>query len=124
MSLINLEYTDYEIEFFKILQSLKIRFFSQEYVTIIKNDKVKHYKVDFIIKWAFYPEMKCEGIIFEIQGEHHLKKGRMRKDEEKKEDLEKAGYHVYEIWYNELKDKEKLKEKVLNILRNEGIKIG
>jgi very-short-patch-repair endonuclease len=62
-----------------------------------------------------------EGIIFEIQGEFHEKRGRRRKDEERKKDLEEAGYHVYEIWYKELKDKEKLKEKISNILKSENI---
>ena len=119
---VNVEYTDYEIEFFKILQSLKVRFFSQEYVTIIKNNKIFYYKTDFIIKKAFYPQMKAkEGIIFEIQGELHETKGRRKKDEEKIKDLENAGYSVYEIWYYELKDLESLKNKVINILKEEGV---
>jgi very-short-patch-repair endonuclease len=119
---VNVEYTDYEIEFLKIIAPLKVRFFTQEWISISKGDEIKNYKADVIIKKAFYPQMKADhGIIFEVQGEQHLKKGRQRKDEEKIKDLTDAGYHVYEVWFYELKDREKLKDRIINILKEEGI---
>lgn len=125
MKAIPLQYSDYEIQFFLILKEIGVRFLTQEFIAIKKNDKIKNYLVDFIIKKVFYyDEMECEGIVFEVQGEQHEERGRMKKDEMKKEDLERNGYHVYEISYKELKDKKKLKEKIIEILKNEGIKNG
>jgi very-short-patch-repair endonuclease len=121
---VNVEYTDHEVDFLKIFQHFKVRFFTQEWISIPKNEEIINYKADVIIKKAFYPQMKArEGIIFEIQGELHEKRGRRRKDEERTKDLEEAGYHVYEIWYKELKPQniEKLRERIKNILKEEGI---
>jgi G:T-mismatch repair DNA endonuclease (very short patch repair protein) len=120
---IPLEYSNYELLFAKaILEKIGVRWITQEWVSVEINGKRKLYKLDVFIPKGFYYEMKAkEGIVFEIQGEFHEKRGTIKKDERKKEDLEKAGYHVYEVWHDELKDLETLKEKIIGILKEEGV---
>jgi G:T-mismatch repair DNA endonuclease (very short patch repair protein) len=44
----------------------------------------------------------------------------MKKDEIKKEDLEREGYRVVEIWEDELDNQEELRKKIIDILEKEG----
>jgi very-short-patch-repair endonuclease len=118
-----LQYSDLEIKFFLILKELGIRFLTQEIIAIKKDDKIKYYSVDFLIPKTFYYHQIKHPIVFEIQSSLHKQKGRMKKDEIKKEDLEREGYKVIEIWEDELKEPEKLKERIKNILEKEGYEI-
>jgi G:T-mismatch repair DNA endonuclease (very short patch repair protein) len=116
------EYSTYEQLFAILLSKIGVRWISQEWVLIKKDEKHKWYKLDFFIPKGFYYKMKAkEGVVFEVQGEFHEERKVIRKDERKKEDLENAGYHVYEIWYKEFKDMEALKKKVINILKKEKV---
>jgi very-short-patch-repair endonuclease len=118
-----LQYSDLEIKFFLILKELGIRFLTQEIIAIRKDDKIKYYSVDFLIPKSFYYHKIKHPIVFEIQSSLHKQRGRMKKDEIKKEDLEREGYRVVEIWEDELDNQEELRKKIMDILKEEGYEI-
>jgi hypothetical protein len=102
-----------------IISKMGIRCFTQ--VPIEIEDKV--YFPDIFIFKSHYPQMKSRGIDIEVDSDefHKKTKGQMRRDEERDEAFEKHGYRVIRIDEKEFKNIENLKEKLKNILIEEGI---
>ena len=86
-----------ERQFIEILNELNLTYFFQVFIAEERVD--------------FYLGLK---LIVEINGNYwHEKEKIIKKDKQKRETLEKAGFTVLTIWEDELKDKEKIKKKII-----------
>lgn len=91
-----------EIDFERILSELKLSY--------IYEQKIGHWKIDYDLGF---------NLLIEIQGSywHDKVQKTMDKDIVKFNELKNLGYTVIEIWDYELKDIEKVKEKILSSLQ-------
>jgi len=120
------EFSYNELKVFMILKKLNIDFITQYPIQIPDtiNNRMITYYADFFIRKYDYRTMKCNGLDIEVDSEFHfLTKGRIRKDEERDEELKKYGIETLRIREDDLKDEEKLKSLIINKLKELGVKI-
>ena len=91
-----------EMDFEDILKEMGLAFIYQY--------KVKKWKVDYSLGF---------NLLVEVNGEYWHKKleNVKEKDKRKRKEIEDEGYNLLTVWEKELKNKKKVKEKVLNCLK-------